>query len=398
MGIVLTQLDAQIPDAYDGREQALIKHRLLESYLQKLFMIVGTGGRGKSVELCYVDCFAGPWQVETESLDGTSIAISMKTLDACRQKLGSMSISAKIRALYIEKDIEAYGRLDRYLRSATPSGITTASLQGDFVDLRDQILDWCGKTAFVFFFIDPKGWKEIGVETLRKVLARTRSEFLINFAYMFVNRTISAADWQARMFELLGQAIDLEGCEPEEREHRIVDAYRTSLKQCLPGTDKERSAYVRVLDPMRNRPKYHLVYLTSHPRGIIEFMTISESVDLVQKQVRAVKKSQQRAQQSGMDDMFGDDVVVNETEGRAEPDDVDRFWLDYLARGMKRVGESEFADLLERTNWFPGDLQASLVRLIAVGRVVNLDAPKKRPKMPLHWKDNERLQLSGAAQ
>ncbi len=27
-----------MPDAYQGREQAYIKHRLLESYLEKLFM------------------------------------------------------------------------------------------------------------------------------------------------------------------------------------------------------------------------------------------------------------------------------------------------------------------------------------------------------------------------
>ena len=30
-----------VPDAYHGREQAYIKHRLLEGYLEKLFMIIG---------------------------------------------------------------------------------------------------------------------------------------------------------------------------------------------------------------------------------------------------------------------------------------------------------------------------------------------------------------------
>ncbi len=34
-----------IPVAYDGREQALVKHRLLEDYLEKLFLIVGMGSK-----------------------------------------------------------------------------------------------------------------------------------------------------------------------------------------------------------------------------------------------------------------------------------------------------------------------------------------------------------------
>ena len=65
-----------IPSAYDGREKALIKHKLLEAYLEKLFLIIGMGGRPKgSIELCYVDCFAGPWG--DESVATTSIAISL---------------------------------------------------------------------------------------------------------------------------------------------------------------------------------------------------------------------------------------------------------------------------------------------------------------------------------
>lgn len=51
-----------IPASYENREQALIKHQLLEHYLEKLFMIVGMASRARrDVEMCYVDCFAGPW-------------------------------------------------------------------------------------------------------------------------------------------------------------------------------------------------------------------------------------------------------------------------------------------------------------------------------------------------
>jgi hypothetical protein len=50
-----------VPDSYDGREQAWIKHQLLESYLDKLLHIIGAASkRNQQVEICYVDCFAGP--------------------------------------------------------------------------------------------------------------------------------------------------------------------------------------------------------------------------------------------------------------------------------------------------------------------------------------------------
>ena len=48
-----------IPENYKNREQAFIKHTLLRSYLERLFMIIGHRER----VISYVDCFAGPWQV-----------------------------------------------------------------------------------------------------------------------------------------------------------------------------------------------------------------------------------------------------------------------------------------------------------------------------------------------
>ena len=42
---------------YAGREQSFLKHTILETYLERLFMIVGR----TEVVINYVDFFAGPW-------------------------------------------------------------------------------------------------------------------------------------------------------------------------------------------------------------------------------------------------------------------------------------------------------------------------------------------------
>ena len=165
-----------IPDAYEGREQALVKHALLKSYLEKLVLIVGMAARkARRVEICFVDCFAGPWGAPDDDLEGTSISLSLKTLAACKEKLATLGVDATMRALYVEKDKGAFDRLSKFLGAKAPPSVAHACLRGDFVDLRSDILKWCGSGAFTFFFVDPKGWKDIVIETMRPFLRATKA-------------------------------------------------------------------------------------------------------------------------------------------------------------------------------------------------------------------------------
>ena len=386
-----------MPESYDEREQAFIKHTLLENYLQKLFLILGAGSQGRSIELCYVDCFAGPWGDASEGMDGTSIAVSLRTLDSCRKALEARGVKVKFRALFIEKEDRAFARLETYLKSATPPGIESDCRHGDFVALRNEILAWAGSQSFVFFFVDPKGWKDVGIEKLRLLLQRPRSEMLVNFMYNFVNRTMSMSPLQDDMVELIGEKLNLKGMQPDQREDQILGAYRKNLKNCVPANAKfpARSAYVRIMHKTKERTWYHLVYITSHPQGIIEFMKISENVDLVQKQVRAGKKGSEREKRTGTADIFANEPIDHANTGRVSQDDVDRFWLDHLRDGSRRIGRGEFAAILENTNWFESDLQGALSRLIKAGTLRNLDFDGRRSKRPLHYevKSGERHEL-----
>lgn len=399
----MTRQPAAVPAIYDGREQAWIKHQLLESYLEKLLLIIGSAARHqRKVEICYVDCFAGPWGDQSEQMEGTSIAISMRTMAVCKQVLAKQGIDATMRALYVELDKRAFGRLSDYLQRATPAGVDAQCMEGDFLSLRKDILKWCGSQAFTFFFIDPKGWKTVGVPNLRDLLARPRSEFLINFMYDFINRTASMRDWQDEIAEFLGQPVgavqELEGAAPQAREAGLLNLYRKGIKDALPSQRKgygPRTAYVRVMDKDRERAKYHLVYLTTHPVGIIKFMEISQDVELIQKRVRVAKKAEIRQQQSKMNDMFAEafDNVIDDEE-LASPEVVDQFWLSYLSTEPKVVDEKAFADILEHQGWTPKDLQASLSRLIKAGKVSNVSAKGARPARPLHYDEQEQLMLT----
>ena len=93
--------------------------------------------------------------------------------------------------------------------------------------------------------------------------------------------------------------------------------------------------------------------------------------------------------------MFGTDALLEPANGRCSPDDVDVIWRRYLAAGARRVGTAAFADILEDTNWFAGELQSSLVCLVKPGFVHDLDADaSRRQSKPLHFDKAERLQLA----
>lgn len=385
-----------MPKSYQGREQAYVKHRLLEVYLEKLFLIIGTSARQLGIkELAYVDCFAGPWGDESESLDSTSIAVSLRVLANRKAALKRLGMDVAFRALYIEKDPKSFRRLQQFLAARSPDDILAEPLQGDFVALIPAITEWA-RDAFTFFFIDPTSWRPVSVTTLQPLLERAQSEFLINFMYDFANRAVSMADFRVQIKQLLGETPDVADIDSAEREKKLLGIYRRNLKRLVPARPKwpARSVYARVLDPVKNRPKYHLVYLTTHPRGVVEFMEALETFDLIQKRVRAATRQQRREQKSGISDLFDDADNVAELEGHATLEQVEQFWLERLSSEPKRISFKEFADMLEATDWFPGDLQRALGSLIAKGVVRNVDAIKARRKRFVHLDDEgERLQL-----
>jgi hypothetical protein len=57
----------------------------------------------------------------------------------------------------IEKDKDAFERLKNFLKENNLPNVITVAQNGEFYELREKILDWCGRVDFTFFFIDPEG-------------------------------------------------------------------------------------------------------------------------------------------------------------------------------------------------------------------------------------------------
>lgn len=378
----------KIPNHYKGKEQAFIKHRLLETYLERLFMIIGQ----HESQIRYVDCFAGPWNTESDDLSDTSIAISLRLMKACQESLKKMGRNVRFQALFIEKDLESYKKLNSFLQTHSTEEVSADSMHGDFYSLRSNILEWCDNKDFTFFFIDPTGWKDVvEIETLHPLLQRKRSEYLINFMFEFILRAHNQPPFEEHMMKIFGEIPDTSGLSSKEREICLIELYRNQLINARgkSGPNRSRSAFVRVLDPFKDRTKYHLVYLTRHPLGITVFFEASEKLDLVQKYVRAQTKQDCRVSRTGQGELFPAEAGI--FSERMDLAAVKDYWLEKLTFDAKRFGIEQLADMLEETGWFIGDFQKAFNELIDEGKVMNLDASRKRPVHAVHFKDGESL-------
>ena len=359
-------------------------------------MIIGKWAR----EIVYVDCFAGPWCDDSDDIEGTSIARSIDIMQKARNSLAANGKYVTMRALYIERDDDAFARLETYL-STKRSAVKTHCLKGDFVDLRPQILEWVGRNAFAFFFVDPKGYRDVALPHLRPLLERPQSEFLINFMYSFVNMANSDKNretFSQRLLELFGEIPNVDGLSPTEREDYLLLLYTHRVKD---GVGSEaRATAVRVLDPTKDRTKYHLVYLTRNPLGVIKFMEQSERCEIVQEQIRLDAKLRAKEERTGTGDLFAseeDEATVTLQDAAGLQASLRAEWLEWLTDVPTAFTKNEFALMIEKTGAYPSQLQKALGSLITEGLVQNLDSKAKRRSKFVHFEKNERLILSRSA-
>jgi three-Cys-motif partner protein len=385
----------EIDDTYRGREHSFIKHKLLSGYLEKLLLIVGTSG---TREITYVDCFAGPWGSSDDStLNGTSISASLDILQGVRNTLAAPPYritNLKLQAIYVEENLRRHARLEEYLKANAPAGIQCHALRGDYSALQEEILRLCGN-GFAFFFIDPLGWTDVSMSRLGQLARRPRSELLITFMYDFLNRFLDVPELNRQVEDMLGRLDDsdrqkLALLSPPEREVYVVRRYRDCLKAVAgcEGRERSRAYHAVVKDKDKDRTKYHMVYVTRHPKGIIEFAEQSEKADFIQRVVR-IQKAREIARQ---DDFFpAEDAAEHVDNGRVDIDAVERYWLSLLDTEAKPFDETVLADMLEGTDWQISDFQRAFKQLLDAGKVENVDARGKRTRHFVHFDKAEKL-------
>jgi len=299
-------------ELYPGREQTLVKHIILENYLERFAHIIGH----RWDTITYVDCFSGPWKSRSLKLEDTSFSIALAELRRARKthadptKVKNPKV-LKLRCFFLEKDKAAYAKLDEFARSASDAEVRTrhATFEDSIANIHEFVRAG-GQNSFAFLFIDPTGWTGFPMETIAPLLRIQPGEVLVNFMTSFIRRVIESPDeaTQASLDELFGRHV------PKERfkllsgidlDDALAEEYSRSIASV--GDFK----FVRtaiVLHPQIDKTHFHLIYATRHPKGVEVFKAAEKSAMKAMETARADAKQRKR-ETSGQQDLFESDVL-----------------------------------------------------------------------------------------
>jgi three-Cys-motif partner protein len=283
---------------YMGREQTLVKHIILQRYLLRLAVIVGSWAEA----VTYVDCFSGPWENKAEDYSDTSFGIAVQELRKAQDELFKQSKAPRFRCFFLERDKKAFAKLESFCSKVT--GLEAVPRNSDLEHSVTEIQNFYrqgGKNNFAFTFIDPTGWTGFEMDVIRPLLQHKPGEVLINYMTSFIRRFIESKDPEliAGFDKLYGGSAfrtKLASVAEVDREEAMVEEYARQIKR---EGGFQFVCYTPVFRPETNAVHFHLIYCTRHEKGLEVFKKEERKAVEAMEQARA--EAQQRSRQSGGD-------------------------------------------------------------------------------------------------
>ena len=292
---------------YQGREQSLVKHLVLQRYLERFSLIIGQ--RWESIT--YVDCFSGPWQTKSDSFADSSFGIAIQELRKARETVQrQFGKPVRLRCFFLEENSAAYARL-----AAVPSQYPEVEIHTKNATLEDSVDDIVrfikeDRDTFPFILIDPKGWTGFAIDVIRPLLSLDPGEVLMNFMIEFIRRFWNAPDEKTRQsfVRLFGSEQfreELIQLPPEERDDAAAFEYLKTVQR--EGNFLHASLAV-VLHPDIDRRFFYLPYFTRHPKGIEVFKDAEKRSMQDMERLRAEAMQRKRTRKRGPE-LFGSEEV-----------------------------------------------------------------------------------------
>ena len=296
-------------DLYADREQTLVKHYILEHYLERFAHKVGSAWDA----ITYVDCFSGPWNARSERLEDSSFALALRQLKAARTNLADLRRARKrppleIRCFFLEKDPAAFAKLAEFARTVNDAEIATknATLEQSIDDIVAFVAER-QNDAFPFVFVDPTGWTGFSLDLITPLLRLRPGEALINFMTGHITRFAEHSDERMQQsFDRLFGSVDyrsrITGLTGQDREEELVRCYCDAVGR-VGQFDYVYPAII--LHPEKDRTHFHLLYATRHPEGIDVFKKVEKKAMEVMEKARGKAQQRKREKRTRQPELFG---------------------------------------------------------------------------------------------
>lgn len=304
-------LDAQW---YEGREQALVKHTFLDTYMPAQIPKVVSWAD----EFTYVDLFAGPWQSKSDDYADTSFGIALQRMTEAKAMQAKIGRSVKMVAHLVEKDPANYAELTEAVKRFP--AVEVHCYPGVAEQHAATIAKRLSTRAFRFVVIDPKGVPD--VRKFKCLIEPGNTEVLLNFMFQFANRFAGSEDRMPTLEGWLGGLSDEEGSwrkdfadlRGQDREAAITERARQALRKL--GGYRYAPA-LTVDETASERPLYKLIYLSRHPVGLRVFRDAHVKALEAQATYKSARKAENRRQKTGMDDLFASPSIMDPGERSA---------------------------------------------------------------------------------
>ncbi|HVT08677.1 MAG TPA: three-Cys-motif partner protein TcmP [Polyangia bacterium] len=329
------------PEEYRDREQTFFKHQVLSHYLRAWTQKLASVSRGgRTVRLWYVDCFAGPWQSQTDEQADTSVAIGLGALEEALERWKGSAGEVQAGAIFVEASGGSARRLRDFVRARPNRGVSPHVLEGEFADKVPEIQKIVG-TDPAFVFVDPTGWKGAGMGHIAPLVAGRYRDVIVNVMFHHINR------WKYDQREFLrGQMREffglIESDLPADLDERGLRAlYR---RQLADRTNVPHVADLAIPHPIKDQTFFRLVVGGHHPEVLRLFRDIEEKV--VGREAGAVRaRAKARASEERTGQLQFDIVPSMDVRYRKMRDADVRHAVDVLQRRLEADGPASFGNI-----------------------------------------------------
>lgn len=302
------------PQWYEGREQALVKHTFLDTYMPAQIPKIVS----RADEFTYVDLFAGPWQSQSGDYSDTSFGIALRRMTEAKAMQAKLGRKVKMVAHLVEKRAANYAELTEAVKRFPE--VEVHCYPGVAEQHAATIANCVPAGAFRFIVIDPKGVPD--VRAFKCLIEPRFTEVLINFMFQFANRFAGSSDRMPTLEGWLGGLSNEEGSwrkdfaelRGQDREAAITDRARQALRKMGGYT---YAPALTVDETASERPLYKLIYLSRHPVGLRVFRDAHVKALEAQATYKTARKAEARRQKSGMDDLFARPSAIDPGERSA---------------------------------------------------------------------------------
>jgi three-Cys-motif partner protein len=368
---------------YVGREQTLVKHFVLDAYLDRFAHKVGSWVD----TITYVDCFSGPWNAQSATFDDTSFGIAIRQLRRARATYADRGRNIRLRCFFTESSPEAYARLKYFANAITDVEIETRNLELEAaIPEIVRFARGSGPSAFTFSFIDPLGWTGFSMDVITPLLQLSPGEVLVNFMTDFINRFVEIQDeaTSAEFRKMFGSDVRkaVSGLHRDDREDALVAEYMSNLAA------RGKFPYVAsaiVFKPEIESTYFHLVYATRNEAGLEVFKEVEWKMQPVMAAARNAAKTRKEESRTGQLSLALPGMALRSSKWDRLRDRYERLSQERV-RELLRPGQPVLYDMLWREALarplvWESDLKAWIEKWEAAA-LVRVDGREPRGRVP----------------